>query len=272
MCGRRMKLELIWPHLDQCEKDQNHQEKPPSAKPAVSVTSSFNSSAQSNLFNAQSRLPQLNYSLYKENSLRKKLSELGIRTTGPKQLLERRHTEWVNLWNANCDANRPRSKKDLLRELEVWERTQGTPTPGSHFGAGMGGGPSGVGGAAGSAVMRKDFDGAVWSATHDASFKDLIVKARRKKGEGDAKQEELESNQGPITSTPERAALNGQTASEVFMIDSSDTEPVSHGRPDLNDNVWSSPVHPLAQSQTSAEKPVHDDLGQDPIVDEANET
>lgn len=117
--------------------------------------------------NALERLPKLNYSLYKENALRKKLNELGIRASGPKSMLERRHTEWVSLWNANCDSSRPRSKRDLLQELDLWERTQGTLAPASA-------GP-------GSSVAKKDFDGAAWAATHNSDFQRLIEEAKRKR-------------------------------------------------------------------------------------------
>lgn len=81
----------------------------------------------------------------------------------------RRHTEWVNLWNANCDSSKPRSKRELLQELDVWERTQGGNAPNQ--------GGTAIGG---SSVMRKDFDGAGWAANHDAEFKQLIASAQRK--------------------------------------------------------------------------------------------
>jgi E3 ubiquitin-protein ligase RAD18 len=39
----------------------------------------------------------------------------------------------MNLWNANCDSKNPKSKRVLLSELDIWERTQGghaaTPSP-----------------------------------------------------------------------------------------------------------------------------------------------
>lgn len=113
------------------------------------------------------RLPKLNYSLLKENALRKKFAELGIPSWGARSLMIRRHTEWVNLWNANCDSLRPRLKRDLLQELDVWERSQGGHAPN------QGGAPSG-----GTSVMRKDFDGAGWAAVHDDGFKQLISSAR----------------------------------------------------------------------------------------------
>ncbi|KAI9783422.1 MAG: E3 ubiquitin-protein ligase rad18 [Peltula sp. TS41687] len=113
------------------------------------------------------RLPKLNYSLFKENALRKKLNELGIRASGSKSIMEKRHTEWVNLWNANCDSLRPRSKKEVLQDLDTWERTQGTLAPSSA-------GP-------GSLLMKKDFDGAAWAASHNSDFQQLIADARRQK-------------------------------------------------------------------------------------------
>jgi E3 ubiquitin-protein ligase RAD18 len=113
------------------------------------------------------RLPHLNYSLFKDTTLRKKLQELGISAQGSRPLLERRHTEWVTLWNANCDASRPRKKNDLLHELDAWERTQGARVPSSN---------SSINPA--NQILHKDFDGAGWAAKHDVSFQNLIASAR----------------------------------------------------------------------------------------------
>ena len=115
------------------------------------------------------RLPQLNYSLLKDSALRKKLSELGIPNAGSKDLLTRRHTEWVNLVNANCDSLKPRTKRELLHELELWDRTQGRQILSNS---------SGIGSA--SSVMSKTFDGAAWASNHGTNFQALIAQARRK--------------------------------------------------------------------------------------------
>lgn len=115
------------------------------------------------------RLPQLNYSLLKELALRKKLSELGIPNIGPRALMIRRHTEWVNLVNANCDSLRPQTKKELLHELDAWDRTQGRQIVND----------SGSAGSA-SSVMNKDFDGAAWATNHENDFQALIARARNK--------------------------------------------------------------------------------------------
>ena len=118
---------------------------------------------------AMERLPQLNYSLLKDNALRKRLSELGLPSSGPRALLIRRHTEWINLVNANCDSRRPRTKRELLHELDIWDKTQSRQV-----------GNSSNGGGGSSSVMDKDFDGAAWATSHDSDFQSLIARARRK--------------------------------------------------------------------------------------------
>lgn len=114
------------------------------------------------------RLPQVSYGLMKDQALRKKLAELGIPNTGPRQLLIKRHTEWVNLVNSNCDSSWPRSKRELLAELDTWGRSQGRNIL------------DGLGGVESKSVMRKDFDGAAWAASHGDDFQHLIARARQK--------------------------------------------------------------------------------------------
>lgn len=114
------------------------------------------------------RLPQLNYSMIKDNVLKKKLTEWGISAAGNRQLLEKRCREWITLWNANCDATKPKSKGELKRELEIWERTQGgraTTSSSTQMGA---------------IIRDKEFDRDAWSDKHNGDFKQLIADARRK--------------------------------------------------------------------------------------------
>ncbi|KAL2222030.1 putative DNA repair protein [Thermoascus aurantiacus ATCC 26904] len=168
ICNRRMKNEAVFGHLDKCPGAEQPQ-KPASSLGSLQPQSSRNkSSPNSNNNKRPERLPAINYSLLKDSGLRKKLRELGIPDWGPRALLQKRHTEWMNLWNANCDAKVPKSKKELLRELDIWERTQGGHAPASSSQEGA------------NSVMRKDFDAAAWSASHDDEFKRLIANARKR--------------------------------------------------------------------------------------------
>ncbi|KAL4968296.1 E3 ubiquitin-protein ligase RAD18 [Aspergillus stella-maris] len=163
-CSRRMKEVDVFSHLDKC----NGLQEPKPAAPAPSIAFGSLSSARrlASTEKPPERLPAINYSLLKDTALRKKLKDLGIPNWGARPLLQKRHTEWMNLWNANCDSKTPKPKRELLRELDIWERTQGgnstTPTDST------------------SSVMRKDFDKPAWSANYDSDFKQLIANARNK--------------------------------------------------------------------------------------------
>lgn len=189
LCNRRMKEAAVFNHLDNCKgpvketipSSQNFHENPYSRyvvqnrklkfglilsrKPHHSFQTIQNKSPAKPL----ERLPTLNYSLLKDNLLRKKLKDLGIPDWGTRPLLQRRHTEWMNLWNANCDAKNPKTKDELRRDLDIWERTQGGAAPQSVTTSGP------------NAVMAKTFDAAAWSVNHDDDFKRLIETARKKK-------------------------------------------------------------------------------------------
>jgi E3 ubiquitin-protein ligase RAD18 len=105
--------------------------------------------------------------MLKDTALRKKMSELGLSSAGSRPMLEKRHQEWVTIWNANCDSARPKKRSELMHDLEVWERTMGSRAPTMSRAANMG-----------AQIKDKDFDGAAWATTHGTSFKDLIARAR----------------------------------------------------------------------------------------------
>lgn len=163
-CGKRMKIEAVEPHLDRCEDERKAESRSQSRTPINGFASARPSSRQAT--RPQDRIAELSYSMLRETALRKKLNELGIPGFGTKQLMVKRHIEWVNLWNANCDSNHPRSKRELLHDLDTWERTQGGRAPN---------------GTMGSTVMRKDFDGQGWASKNKDEFSRLIADARRKK-------------------------------------------------------------------------------------------
>ncbi|PUU76110.1 hypothetical protein B9Z19DRAFT_1088997 [Tuber borchii] len=65
--------------------------------------------------------------MIKESALRNKLQELGVPSHGNKRTLHARYDEWMTLWNANVDSATPKSKKELLKELSVWDTINRVP-------------------------------------------------------------------------------------------------------------------------------------------------
>jgi E3 ubiquitin-protein ligase RAD18 len=150
-----MTVEAVQAHIDSCDGT------PPSKK---TLASNITKPAI-----RPERLPHPHYSGLKDTALRKKLADQGIASSGSRQLMERRYTEWVTLWNANCDAKSPKGKSELKRELDVWERTQGGKAN-----------SAGKDQIIGAQIKDKDFDGKAWAAKNDDAFRDLIAKARKK--------------------------------------------------------------------------------------------
>jgi E3 ubiquitin-protein ligase RAD18 len=164
MCSKRMKEAAVYPHLDQCDGEVRSsprlKDPIPNGEPSTSVAYSVPSSTK-----ARQRLGALNYSLLTETALRKKLAEIRIPSYGSKPLMQKRHMEWMSLWNASCDSSNPQTKQELLRELENWDRTQGRQIVNAQ-------GPSGV--------MAKDFDTKAWTESQKDKFADLIQRAKAK--------------------------------------------------------------------------------------------
>lgn len=139
--------------------------------------------------------------MMKEGALRKKLQDIGIPSWGGKDLMKRRHIEWLNIYNSNCDADdrARRSKRQLVKELEEWENTQG-----------------GRAREAESKLMRKDFDGNGYAKANKSEFDELIERARRKRatpkaeGEGTANGDKGEE-QGSIGDAPTEPGTSAET-------------------------------------------------------------
>jgi E3 ubiquitin-protein ligase RAD18 len=140
----------------------------------------------------------MNYRLMKEGDMRKKLHALGIPNGGTKAAMIQRHLEWLNIWNANVDSTNPKSKAQLLKELEMWERTQGAgvvaPKP---------------------KVMEKDFNGQQWISDNRDHFNDLVANARKKRGVAkdngnDQTKDEPQQNGVQPTNPPQGQELEAQ--------------------------------------------------------------
>lgn len=178
MCNVRMKEETVFTHLDRCDGKPIKARSPPKLPQPIA---SHVQKDQSRTASPAKHLAHLNYSLLKDGPLKKKLQELGIPTWGTRQLLVRRHTQWVDIYNANSDSPRPKSDRQLLKDLDVWERTQGGNAPGQ--------GQTGPVG-----VMRKDFDGSEWTGKHKDQFSDLITQARAKRKSAAAEDAKIEED------------------------------------------------------------------------------
>ncbi|KAL8673897.1 MAG: hypothetical protein Q9168_001717 [Polycauliona sp. 1 TL-2023] len=199
ICGQRMKEEAVFLHLDtHNEPDRSSSPIPRKSRRTPSVELIGTSRTKTK---PPERLPQLNYSLMKDGPLRKKLSELGIPSAGPRMLLVRRHSEWINIVNANADSSRPKSKREMLRELDIWDRSTGRSIASSGMELNNTG-----------AIMRKDFDGAAWSANHNSDFHDLISKAR-KTGRAESSPKKSES---PADVSVEQGNLESTTSAQLI--------------------------------------------------------
>ncbi|KAI1413827.1 DNA repair protein rad18 [Hypoxylon sp. FL1857] len=181
ICWQRMKATQVDRHIERGCPEEPQLQKTPSKRDSSRSTSipnahSSSSSPKKQPARTYERLPAVNYSMLKEPQLKRKLGDLGLSTLGGRQMMERRHKEWTTIWNANCDSQYPRSKTDLVRDLDTWERTMGTRAPTSSRSLNMG-----------AQIKDKDFDGAAWAAKHDTSFKDLIANARRNKKSAEQK-------------------------------------------------------------------------------------
>lgn len=196
ICLTRMKESLVDRHLDTSCTGSPHSEahRPPTAQDHAILTHSYQSLVSHPIPRRPDRLPAINYSMLKEPQLRKKLSELGISSNGPRQILERRHKEWMTIWNANCDSLYPKKKADLLHDLQIWENTLGSRAPTNSRATNLG-----------AQIKDKNFDQQAWSSRHDSSFKDLIASAR--KNVAQARKREAEnsvSSEASISETPHR--------------------------------------------------------------------
>lgn len=149
--------------------------------------------------------------MLKETALRKKLQEIGIPNWGAKDLLKRRHIEWLNIYNSNCDADGSvrKTKRQLLKELEEWEQTQGGRAETKE-----------------SKVMKKDFDGNGYMKSHKTDFDDLIARARQKRATPKASEpEDAKKQEGDVTQPDPEQPIDMQSYDDH---QSSATEPLSH--------------------------------------------
>ncbi|KAK3319246.1 hypothetical protein B0H66DRAFT_263772 [Apodospora peruviana] len=184
ICWTRMKPWQVDKHIDTaCPGSPQPQPPQPAISSSRNTSKDFklasSHSASPAPSNPPERLPALAYSMLNDTRLRKKMTDLGLSTAGTRQALERRHQEWVTIWNANCDSAKPKRRSELLHDLDVWEKTVGSRAPVMSRAA-----------VVGAQIKDKDFDAAAWAARHDSSFKDLIANAKRSRTQVEQKAKE----------------------------------------------------------------------------------
>jgi hypothetical protein len=152
--------------------------------------------------------------------------------------MERRHTEWVTLWNANCDSKNPKSKGELKKELDIWERTHG------------GGASAPSRGNQGGSIRDKDFDGTAWARKHDDSFKQLIAEARRKK---------VATPKAEATSSATPPTIPSSTPHTSPYMPATSTGPAQHSnksfKNDVPERTYESSWHDHSSSKRLPTKP-----------------
>ncbi|KAK7957674.1 DNA repair protein rad18 [Apiospora saccharicola] len=267
ICLERMKEVQVDRHLDS-SCPGSPQERP--TQPPTQNFASNSSSSQRNGFQVLSspasappkpeRLPTLSYSMLKDAALRKKLGDLGIPTNGPRQILEKRHQEWITIWNANCDSLHPKRKWDLLQELEVWERTLGARAPTSSRSIHIG-----------EQIKDKGFDHAAWSAKHDSSFQDLVASARKTRAQALQKanqnQNQTTTETAPppqpqntgtsMTPTPAASSVSPLSRMDVDQVPLSSLEPPTHPGPATPSYGYTTPYMPDRSYAMSGLPPPH---------------
>ncbi|KAL8942290.1 MAG: hypothetical protein Q9216_001763 [Gyalolechia sp. 2 TL-2023] len=214
ICFQRMKEEAVFLHLDTHNEPTESKRSEPGRYGRSSSIEIVGGSRVKN--KAAERLPQINYSLMKDNALRKKLSDLGIPNTGARALLIRRHAEWVNIVNANADSSKPKSKREMLRELDIWDRSTGRSI--------ANGGPDSN--SLGS-IMSKDFDGAAWSVNHQMDFEDLVSEARRTGRVSNNQGRKQKADQKPRQMEHENAGVSTNYESTTNSVPDQDTSATS---------------------------------------------
>ncbi|KAI9745580.1 MAG: E3 ubiquitin-protein ligase rad18 [Claussenomyces sp. TS43310] len=235
VCDLRVRLDTINPHLDRCmgKARENTSSLGDSALDSGATKQQRPTSKPRTI---SERLPEVSYSLIKDNALRKRMADLGISTLGNRTQLEQRHREWLNLWNANCDSTKPRPRTELLQDLQIWERAQGMRSS-SRYSLDIG-----------SPIMSKDFDAAAWASNHGQSFQQLIADARRRRPGKDSvnatsgssvnafgagmNATQLEAEVSEVFGTPSPSAQVTLDTSDKFREDGSHTDGPHVERPE----------------------------------------
>jgi len=197
-----MTVQAVEAHIDSCTGVPPTQKQSPQIPPTQNFMTSVPTTISKPVPKPQA-LPHPHYASLKDVQLRKKLSDQGLFAGGTRPQMEKRWSEFVIANNANCDAKNPKSKSELRRQMEIWEKTQGGIDR------------------EGAQIKDKNFDGLAWGAKHGNVFSDLAALARSKipkKSLQETKPESevlIDSEPEPRLRAPEPDIYTGPSASVI---------------------------------------------------------
>ncbi|XP_065937907.1 uncharacterized protein [Magallana gigas] len=136
-------------------------------------------------------MAKLVYNLMSERDIKKKLKEVELSTAGDKKTLVRRHHDFVMLYNSECDALKPKSVQEIVKEVEKTENIRNrSRTDHSRL------------------LIEKNSSSAtiekaqkIYMKKHKSHFSDLIAETKKRMREHRMKQKSSEGNPGPESET-----------------------------------------------------------------------
>lgn len=152
----------------------------------------------------------------------------------------------MNLVNANCDATCPKSKRELLKDLDVWEKSQGGKARPRE-----------------DEIMKKNFDGPGWVGRNRKQFDELIANARKPVRRPATSTEEGEDGKQP--SAEDDVAVAALDFAPKEQESSSGVQPLPDPPPQQTKGDNDDMPHPY-ENNSSALKTIRDK------VDEVNRT
>ncbi|KAJ1559917.1 E3 ubiquitin-protein ligase rad18 [Nowakowskiella sp. JEL0078] len=113
------------------------------------------------------------------------MADLGLPFHGDKRVLEARHKQFRNMYNANLDRDHPKSQSELLRDLLRWEEQMSSVNT-NGFQSTTGHQKTEID------EMKKQ----IWASKHKDQFAELIEATKKRKTERQATEYSLQNQSG----------------------------------------------------------------------------
>ncbi|XP_033995305.1 LOW QUALITY PROTEIN: E3 ubiquitin-protein ligase RAD18 [Trematomus bernacchii] len=105
VCSVSVPQQFINKHLDTCLTSGDRKE-----------------STRSSLCNTRRQMTKVVYNLLSTQELKRRLKECHLSMQGPRDQLIKRHQEFVQIYNAQCDSLNPKPAEDIAKDLESNEK------------------------------------------------------------------------------------------------------------------------------------------------------